>query len=100
MFSFATPTVVERAVDALGVPLQDRALPDRREDRESTLIPNAGMEVSRQLHVLAIGEYLRELLVRSLEDAEGRVVRSVDDLDVLHGGSLAACRILRKLDGR
>jgi hypothetical protein len=38
----------------------------------------------------AVREEVRKLLVRRLEDAERRVLCTVDDLDVLHGPSVAA----------
>jgi len=76
-------------VDAHGVPLQDWSLPNRGQYYARLGITNSLDEVLDEFHVLTTWKDRAELLFCRLKDAERRVVRSVDDLDVSHAHIVA-----------
>jgi hypothetical protein len=68
-----------------------------------TFLPNPLEEFDSDLHIAPIREDDCELIVRRLEDAEGRVHSAVDDLDVLHADVLTVAANVRngsKADAR
>ncbi len=88
--------VVEQgAVNAERIALEDRAVPERRQHRPGSLFPKPVDQIFDQFHVAPIREDRFELFCSRLEHAEGSIHRTVNDLDVLHKGILAADRTIR-----
>ena len=88
ILGFLSVVVEKRTVNALNILLVHRSFPDFRQSLLGWIIANPGDIVFNYFQILAcLWENLHELFVSSLEDAVGRVVRAVDDLDVLHKAS-------------
>ena len=83
MVSPRVVVVKERAVDSLRLGFQDWAIPDGQQYFVCTDLTNADDEILDQFHVLTTGEDCGEFGIGCLKEAESRVHRAIDDLDIL-----------------
>jgi hypothetical protein len=77
-------TIIERAVDTHRVAFENWSIPKRFKHPECLTFPHAFKQIICNFDVPSIRKDDRELLVSCLKDAEGRVDRAINYLDVLH----------------
>lgn len=76
--------VEQRPVDARCVALEDGQLPKRRQHPVGFTLSDALNQVVDNLQIAPVRENDGELILRGLEDAEGRVRGTIDYLNVSH----------------
>lgn len=79
--------VDQRGMDALYLTFQNRAFPHASEYLIGGCVSCPLDDILNHVNFLSIRKKLRELFIRGLEDAEGRVQCAIDDQYVLHGNS-------------
>jgi hypothetical protein len=79
---FVSELIEKRSMYPLSLLFRNRPLPQFHGYPSAYLLANTVNEVLDKLDVSTCGKYCFELLVRGRENAVGRVVSSVNDLDV------------------
>ena len=70
-------------MNTVGIALQDGTIPDRLQNLRRLRLTHTFDEVLRDFHILVKArEYLAELFIGCLEDAERSIVGAVNDLNV------------------
>ena len=82
-------------MNAIRIPLEDWAIPHRRNDFASVSLSKPLNHIFDGVDVSSIREDQSELLFGCLKYAEGGVISAINDLDVLHLTALPRVRNVR-----